>query len=69
MRSWATLAMIARSDWLASTSIGLAFGRLSPHAGKPKQICDEPFDMVPDHEIGEGGDRRFVCARRRAVRT
>jgi hypothetical protein len=36
----------------------LAFGRLGPGVGKPQQNGDEPFDMVPDHEIGDGGDRR-----------
>ena len=38
----------------------LAFGRLSPHAGKPKQTCDEPFDMVPDHEMATGDRRSFA---------
>ena len=39
----------------------LAFGRLGPGVGKPQQNCDEPFDVVPDHEIGDGGDcRSFV---------
>jgi hypothetical protein len=31
---------------------------LSPGVGKPQQNGDEPFDMVPDHEIGDCGDRR-----------
>jgi hypothetical protein len=44
----------------------LALRRLSVGAAKPQQNCDERFDTVRDHEIGDGGDRRFALEASRA---